>query len=182
MVTEVEEEFKATMLQQQAKQKSLAASALPNAAKKKAVGFDTAMGDMMNEEEEEQLQFGFKREKSELRLLQSQIAIMQEIFESLDKYNDGILRRSQLIMALRTDERVVEFIDADAVKVPEGQRVLSLDEVFIEIEKDEMYETAQLGKQANQINHKEFITWREFMTYFNDYREIEDRNKKAKEI
>lgn len=52
----------------------------------------------------------------------------------------------------------------------------------MEIEKDEMYETASLGKQANQINHKEFITWREFMTYFNDYREIEERNKKAKEI
>jgi hypothetical protein len=39
-----------------------------------------------------------------------------------------------------------------------------------------------LGKQANQINHKEFITWKEFMTYFNDYRDIEERNKKAKEI
>lgn len=43
---------------------------------------------------------------------------MQEIFETLDKYNDAILRRSQYIMALRTDERVVEFIDVDAVKIP----------------------------------------------------------------
>lgn len=85
-------------------------------------------------------------------------------------------------MALRTDERIVDFIDVDAVKVPYSQRILTLDDVFIEIEKDEMFETASLGKQANQINHKEFITWREFMTYFNDYREIEDRNKKAKEI
>jgi len=107
---------------------------------------------------------------------------MQEIFEALDKFNDGILRRQQFIMALRCDERIVEFIDVDAVKVPYSKRVLTLDEVFVEVEKDEMYETAQLGKQANQINHKEFITWREFMTYFNDYREIEERNKKAKEI
>ncbi len=107
---------------------------------------------------------------------------MQEIFETLDKFNDGILRRQQYIMALRCDERIVEFIDVDAVKVPYSKRVLALDEVFVEVEKDEMYETAQLGKQANQINHKEFITWREFMTYFNDYREIEQRNKKAKEI
>ena len=52
----------------------------------------------------------------------------------------------------------------------------------MEVEKDEMFETANLGKQANQINHKEFITWKEFMTYFNDYRDIDDRNKKAKEI
>lgn len=85
-------------------------------------------------------------------------------------------------MALRTDERIVEFIDVDAVKVPYSKRILTLDEVLQEVEKDEMYETAHLGKQANQINHKEFITWREFMTYFNDYREIEERNKKAKEI
>lgn len=62
---------------------------------------------------------------------------MQEIFETLDKYNDGILRRGQFIMALRTDERIVEFIDVDAVKVPYSNRILSLDDVFVEIEKDE---------------------------------------------
>jgi hypothetical protein len=62
---------------------------------------------------------------------------MQEIFETLDKYNDGILRRSQFIMALRTDERIVEFIDVDAVKVPYSNRILTLDDVFVEIEKDE---------------------------------------------
>lgn len=116
---------------------------------------------------------------------------MQEIFEALDKYNDGILRRNQFIMALRTDERIVEFIDVDAVKVPYSNRILTLDEVFVEIERDErnftnqedMLESAAgQGKQANQINHKEFLTWREFMTYFNDFREMEDRNKKAKEI
>ena len=45
-------------------------------------------------------------------------------------------------MALRTDERIVEFIDVDAVKVPYSLRVLTLDEIFIEVEKDEMYETA----------------------------------------
>ena len=39
-----------------------------------------------------------------------------------------------------------------------------------------------MGRQANQINHKEFVTWREFMTYFTDYKEIEERNKKTKEI
>jgi hypothetical protein len=101
------------------------------------------------DDDEEGGLFGFKREKSECKLLQSQIAIMQEIYETLDKYNDGILRRSQYIMALRTDERIVEFIDVDAVKVPYSKRILTLDEVLQEVEKDEMYETAHLGKQAN---------------------------------
>ncbi len=49
-------------------------------------------------------------------------------------------------MAMRCDERVVEFIDVDAVKVAYSKRVLTLDEVFGEVEKDETYEVAGLGK------------------------------------
>ena len=112
-------------------QKSLAASANPTGTKKSkgAVSFD--QGDYLGEDDDEEGGlFGFKREKSECKLLQSQIAIMQEIYETLDKYNDGILRRSQYIMALRTDERIVEFIDVDAVKVPYSKRILTLDEAL----------------------------------------------------
>ena len=85
-------------------------------------------------------------------------------------------------MCLRTDERIVEFIDIDAIKTALTNRILTLDEVFSEIEKDEMYEMIQMGKNNDQINHKEFITWREFITYFNDYKEVEDRNRRAKDI
>ena len=42
---------------------------------------------------------------------------MKEVFERIDKYNDQIVKRSDFIMALRIDERVVDFIDVDAVKV-----------------------------------------------------------------
>jgi hypothetical protein len=65
---------------------------------------------------------------------------MKEIFERLDKYDDFILRRAEYIMALRTDERVVEFIDIDAVKIPNSNRILTLDEILIEVERDEIYE------------------------------------------
>jgi hypothetical protein len=40
----------------------------------------------------------------------------------------------------------------------------------------------QSTKQEDAINHKEFVTWREFVTYFEDYQEIEMRNKKSKSI
>lgn len=83
-------------------------------------------------------------------------------------------------MKLRTDERVVEFIDVDAVKLAYSKKIITLDEVFTEIEKDELFEQAQRGKAQDQINHKEFITWKEFMTYFNDYKEIEERNARSK--
>jgi len=59
--------------------------------------------------------FGSKTEKSKCLILQSQIETMREVFESVDKYNEQILKRSDFLMALRTDERVVEFIDVDAV-------------------------------------------------------------------
>ena len=74
---------------------------------------------------------------------------MNEIFEALDKYSDKILRRSEYIMALRTDERIVEFIDVDAVKAPYTSKVLTLDEILVEIERDEMYEMVKMGKNTD---------------------------------
>lgn len=65
---------------------------------------------------------------------------MNEVFNALDKYNDQILRRGQFIMALRTDERVVDFIDADAIQLPFTNKILTLDEVLMEIERDEVNE------------------------------------------
>lgn len=86
--------------------------------------------------------FGFGREKSKNLLLNSQTAIMREIFENLDKYNEGILRRSQFVMALRTDERVIDFIDCEAVKKAYSNTTLTLDFILLEIEKDERYDQA----------------------------------------
>lgn len=66
---------------------------------------------------------------------------MHEIYNECDKYNDQILKRQEFLMALRTDERIVDFIDLDAVKVAAARpKVLTFDQVLVEIEKDEMYE------------------------------------------
>ena len=66
---------------------------------------------------------------------------MKELFERLDKYKDHILKRSDLLMALRTDEKIVDFIDVDAVKVAAlKDKILTLDKVLTEIERDETYE------------------------------------------
>ena len=77
---------------------------------------------------------------------------------------------------------MVDFIDVEAVKLAYSKKTMTLDEVLTEIEKDELYELTQIGKNSNQINHKEFLTWREFMSYFNDYKEIEERNSRSKQI
>lgn len=73
-------------------------------------------------------QFGFGGEKSKCLLLPSQLETMKEEYEKLDKYNDQILRRQDLIMALRTIPRIVDFIDVDAVKVASAKtKILTLD-------------------------------------------------------
>jgi hypothetical protein len=80
--------------------------------------------------DEEELGEAFKddREKSENLLLPSHIESMREVYEQLDKYNDGILKRADFLMALRTDSRVVDFIDTDAVRVAGAkQKILTLD-------------------------------------------------------
>lgn len=81
-------------------------------------------------------------------------------------------------MQLRTDSLVVEFIDVDAVKVAASKaKILTMDQVLIEIEKDEFYGSQNQLKHEDAINHKEFITWKEFLSYYTDYREIDERNK-----
>ena len=84
-------------------------------------------------------------------------------------------------MHLRTDSRVIDFIDCEAVKKAQSSTTLTLDAVFLEIEKDEKYD-AEKAKKADEINHKEFLTWREFLDYFNDYQEMDIRNRKFSEI
>ena len=80
-----------------------------------------------------------------------------------------MLKRTDLIMGFRTDEKVVDFIDNDAVYIPKTKKTLNLDEIMVEVERDEMYDFIKAGKQAGSVNPKEFITWRDFMTYFTDY-------------
>jgi hypothetical protein len=66
--------------------------------------------------------------------------IMREVFDRLDKYEEGILRRSEFVMALRTDVKVIDFIDCDAVKKAYTKTLLTLDALLLEIEKDERYD------------------------------------------
>ena len=86
--------------------------------------------------------FGLSREKSKSLLLASQTEVMRQVFERLDKYNEGILRRSDFVMSLRTDYEVIDFIDCEALKKAHSNSTLTLDAVLLEIEKDEQYELA----------------------------------------
>jgi hypothetical protein len=72
---------------------------------------------------------------------------MKQEYENMDKYADGILKRAEFIKHLRMDVKVVDFIDAYAVRVAgQKNKILTLDQVFYEIERDETYEMMQLSK------------------------------------
>lgn len=156
---------------------------MPKAKKTKQPEYDSLA--MMTEGYEDDEDDGglFKREKSKNLLLASQIEAMKVVFDRLDKYEEHILRRSEFIMALRTDTVVIDFIDCEAVQKAYSTKTLTLDNVFMEIERDEKFDQPTIVSKKNEdINHKEFITWREFMNYFNDYKEIEDRNRKGPSV
>lgn len=54
--------------------------------------------------------------------------MMKEVFERTDKYKDFILKRSEFLIALRTDDMVVDFVDVDAVRMANSKKtVLTLD-------------------------------------------------------
>ena len=93
------------------KAKATGASPKPTKnATKQVPGYESLNTDLAGEG------LGFAREKSINLVLNSQLTIMNEVFERLDKYHEGILRRSDFVMALRTDPRVIDFIDCEAVK------------------------------------------------------------------
>ena len=106
---------------------------------------------------------------------------MRDIFTEMDAHGDMILKRSEFMRGLRTSERVVRFIDQPAVR-REGQKDLTVEEVFREVERDETIEMAANAHTTDLINHKEFITWDEFMSYFEDFKESEERNRRRREL
>jgi len=104
---------------------------------------------------------------------------MLEIFQELDKDDFQIIRRSEFIIALRTDERVMDFLDREAVKVPYSKRTLTLDDLLTEVERDETYEQLQTGKHQPMTNNREFFSQKEFLGYFYDFKEVQDRNRRG---
>jgi len=66
---------------------------------------------------------------------------MKQEYENLDKYQDGILKRAEFLKHLRMDMKIVDFIDAQSIRVAgQKNKILTLDQVFYEIERDETYE------------------------------------------
>lgn len=78
---------------------------------------------------------------------------MRELFDDLDKHNDMIVSRRQLVEKLRSDVRIVKILHLPAVFMPSIEKTMNVDKVLYRIEQEEF-----MG-DAEAKSTKEYITW-----------------------
>lgn len=108
--------------------------------------------------------------------------MLKEIFEEVDKYQEKILRREDFVMSLRTDERVIGFIGDDVVRERISGKILTMDDVLTEVEKDEFSPQDSSSGAPSTSNPKEYITLDEFLSYFENFQPFELRHKKDRKF
>ena len=101
---------------------------------------------------------------------------MHQVFKDTDKFNDGILRRTDYVEALRQDKTVQSFLEHKAIKL-DRKTQLTINEVLCEFEKDQYLHVAD-DENNVAFDYKEFCTWDEFLEFFEDYRTPEERVQK----
>ena len=113
----------------------------------------------------------------------SHIATLKNVYDQVDKYKEGIVKRTDFLLKLRTSDAVVNFMGNDAVRTRGTKpKFYTLDQIITECEKDEMYQQLKAPKSEPMSNDKEFITWSEFESYLVDYKELEDRNRRSDDL
>ena len=114
-------------------------------------------------------------------LLESHIGLLEELFEKMDKYQDFILIRSDFIYGLRNDEQVKMFIHNPAVQLPKTRKTLTFDEVLCEIEHEQrLTEADKIATFESHLYDKKYITFREFINYFKEFKTAEERYNQEK--
>lgn len=91
---------------------------------------------------------------------------MREVFVELDKYEDFIVKRKDLLKKLKEDGRIMPFLEAPVVTIPLVQKSYRLNEILEHIEKESVF------LEISQKIAKEYITWSEFLGYFNNTEKI----------
>ena len=94
--------------------------------------------------------------------------LFKTIFEKLDVHGDLIVPRSDFLYALRKDVRVAAILNQPAVFIASIEDTVNIDKIFNEIDQD-----ANIGSREER-EAKEYISWGQFMQYFNNYKGSED--------
>jgi hypothetical protein len=105
----------------------------------------------------------------------SHMELMREVYNETDKFNDQIVKRSDLIKALRENKMVQKFLDTEAIKIDRKTK-LTIEDVLKELHRDQFVHPDDSGDDGD-FNHKEFITWEEFVDFFEHYKSPDDKMK-----
>jgi hypothetical protein len=124
-------------------------------------------------------QFSAVNNKKECLLSEDLVTLMKEIFERLDKYEDLVVPRAQLIDALKKDVRLKKFMDKGVVYLPRVNKEIALRKVLQQIEHEEFIKADTLDAgDSNFVSSKKYISWKNFMDYFINY----SKNKSMPDI
>jgi hypothetical protein len=109
-------------------------------------------------------------------LTEDDIFAMQEIFDKLDVHEDLILPRKKFVSALREDIRVIKLLHKPAIYMSKVDRHMNLDRLLQQI--------AQEADIDNEVvrKTKEFISWNQFISYFEDYNRLPSSNPEKVDI
>lgn len=99
---------------------------------------------------------------------------MKEIFTQVDKYNDLIIRRKDFTNAVRSNRVVQKFIDDEAVRIDKKTK-LSLENILQDFEQEQFYKGED--DPEDDVNHKEFFSFNEFVEFIEDYQTPEERHR-----
>ena len=99
-------------------------------------------------------------------LSEEELDSMRSVFKALDKTGDLTINRKLFITSLRKDPQVSRFLMNPAVYMPQCDKILIVEKVLHQIEREEYF-----GEEINR-KAKENITWQRFIAHFLNYRKI----------
>ena len=99
-------------------------------------------------------------------LTDDEINCMRNVFKALDKLGDLTVNRKILICNLRKDVKISKCLSNPAVYLPKYDKILILERIFHQIEREEYY-----GEEINR-KAKENISWQHFISHFLNYSRI----------
>lgn len=109
-------------------------------------------------------------EKKECLVTEELLTIMKENFDRLDKYEDLVVPRAQIVEAIRKDVRAKKFLNKGVVYLPKVKKEISLRKILNQIEQEEFIKADNLDTgDSNFISSKKYISWKKFMDYFVNY-------------
>lgn len=108
----------------------------------------------------------------ECTLQHSHMELMHEVYKETDKFNDGIVKTHDFIDNLKDSKTVQKFLDQEAIKIDRKTK-LTVNDVLKDLHQSQNLN----GDDSDDVgySHKDYVTWDEFVSFFENYKTPEQR-------